>query len=67
MVAVELDEAVVDVAKKWFGFVEDERMKVEVCDGLQYVRTAAEKGERERERERERAKKGDRLSNINKL
>lgn len=44
VVAVELDAAMVDVAQKWFGFVPDARLKVEVCDGLDYVRTAAEKG-----------------------
>ena len=32
--AVELDSAIVDVAKGYFSFVEDERMKVTVADGL---------------------------------
>ena len=35
--AVELDEAVVDVAYRWFGLPRDERLQVEVEDGRQYL------------------------------
>uniref|UniRef100_A0A0P4W7I3 PABS domain-containing protein n=1 Tax=Scylla olivacea TaxID=85551 RepID=A0A0P4W7I3_SCYOL len=44
VVAVELDKAMVEVASNWFDFKVDERMKVEVCDGLDYIRRAAEEG-----------------------
>lgn len=35
--AVELDPAVVDVAKKYFGFVEDAKLKVHVGDGRAFI------------------------------
>ena len=34
---VELDGAVAEVAKTWFGFIEDQRMRVYVEDGLNYI------------------------------
>ncbi|KAJ3697307.1 hypothetical protein LUZ61_001012 [Rhynchospora tenuis] len=34
---VELDPVVVDLAKKHFGFIEDQRMKVHIGDGIKYV------------------------------
>lgn len=37
---VELDGAVADVAKSWFGFIEDQRMKVFVEDGLKFIHNA---------------------------
>ncbi|XP_033642864.1 eEF1A lysine and N-terminal methyltransferase-like [Asterias rubens] len=40
---VELDGAVADVAKSWFGFIEDQRMKVFVEDGLKFIHNAEEK------------------------
>lgn len=47
LTAVELDSAMVEVAQRWFGFAPDNRMRVEVCDGLDYVEKAAEEGEAE--------------------
>jgi len=38
---VEIDPAVVDTAKVWFGFNEDDKLKVHVADGREYVRGAA--------------------------
>ena len=35
--AVELDPAVVEMAKQWFSFQEDDSIKVHICDGLQYL------------------------------
>ncbi|XP_070531894.1 eEF1A lysine and N-terminal methyltransferase-like [Ptychodera flava] len=42
--AVELDPAIVDVSKKWFGFVEDDRMNVFVGDGLKFIEEKATEG-----------------------
>ncbi|XP_070531898.1 eEF1A lysine and N-terminal methyltransferase-like [Ptychodera flava] len=42
--AVELDSAIVDVSKKWFGFVEDNRMNVFVGDGLKFIEEKATEG-----------------------
>ena len=41
---VELDPAVVDVARRWFEFKEDKRLRVHIGDGLQHVKDLAEKG-----------------------
>jgi len=38
--AAEIDPGVVDVAKKFFGFVEDERMLARVGDGRQFIENA---------------------------
>src|SRR5882672_9201052 len=38
--AAEIDPGVVDVAKKFFGFVEDERMRAHVRDGRQFIDNA---------------------------
>ena len=35
--AVELDPTVVEIAKQWFNFQEDDSIKVHLCDGLQYL------------------------------
>ena len=35
--AVEIDPGVVDVAKKFFGFIEDEHMRVHLGDGRQFI------------------------------
>ena len=35
--AVELDPTVVEIAKQWFSFQEDDSIKVHICDGLQYL------------------------------
>ncbi|XP_050694174.1 eEF1A lysine and N-terminal methyltransferase-like [Eriocheir sinensis] len=44
LTAVELDSAMVEVARQWFGFTPDDRLKVEVCDGLDYVERMAQEG-----------------------
>ncbi|KAM9327258.1 eEF1A lysine and N-terminal methyltransferase [Gastrophryne carolinensis] len=41
--AIEIDPSVLDVASNWFGFCEDERMKVHVTDGLVYINAMADK------------------------
>ncbi|XP_051129561.1 uncharacterized protein LOC127250360 isoform X2 [Andrographis paniculata] len=35
--AIELDPVVFDVARKYFGFVEDDHLKVHIMDGIKYV------------------------------
>ncbi len=42
--AVELDPSIVEVARHWFGFQEDARMKIHACDGFEYLQEAASKG-----------------------
>ncbi|XP_077250290.1 S-adenosyl-L-methionine-dependent methyltransferases superfamily protein isoform X2 [Tasmannia lanceolata] len=37
---VELDPIVLDLAKDYFGFVEDNQLKVHIADGIQFVREA---------------------------
>ncbi|KAI3459692.1 hypothetical protein Pfo_016355 [Paulownia fortunei] len=39
---VELDPVVLDVAKEYFGFIEDERLKVHITDGIKFVRKKAD-------------------------
>ncbi|XP_047149283.1 eEF1A lysine and N-terminal methyltransferase-like [Vigna umbellata] len=34
---VELDPVIVDIAKDYFSFMEDERLKVHIADGIQFV------------------------------
>lgn len=36
---VELDPSISDIAKSWFQLKEDERMKVIIQDGLEYIRS----------------------------
>ena len=45
MEAVELDPAMVAVARQWFGFKSGPRMSVTVMDGLDYCRQKAKDGE----------------------
>ncbi|XP_072176738.1 eEF1A lysine and N-terminal methyltransferase-like [Diadema setosum] len=40
---VELDPALKDIAKSWFGLVEDERLRVHIQDGLEFIKNQAEK------------------------
>lgn len=40
---VELDPDIVDVAKNWFSLVSDDRMKVHICDGLDFIQNAVNK------------------------
>ncbi|KAK7400091.1 hypothetical protein VNO78_11291 [Psophocarpus tetragonolobus] len=35
---VELDSVIVDIAKDYFSFVEDNRLKVHIADGIQFIR-----------------------------
>ncbi|KAL7098958.1 hypothetical protein ACP275_09G051800 [Erythranthe tilingii] len=41
---VELDQVVLDVAKEHFGFKEDEKLRVRITDGIQFVRDKADSG-----------------------
>ncbi|KAF0290517.1 Methyltransferase-like protein 13 [Amphibalanus amphitrite] len=43
---VDIDPEVVTVAKDWFGFTEDDRLRAHVADGLQFIRDCKAKGER---------------------
>ncbi|XP_058103272.1 uncharacterized protein LOC131246849 isoform X2 [Magnolia sinica] len=38
---VELDPMILDLAKDHFGFIEDEKLKVHIADGIRFVRNAA--------------------------
>lgn len=42
MDVVELDSAVVDVAKKWFGLQTDDRLKVYTDDGIRFIKELAQ-------------------------
>ncbi|XP_073427632.1 eEF1A lysine and N-terminal methyltransferase [Dendrobates tinctorius] len=42
--AVEIDSAVLDVARRWFGFTPDDRLKVHLADGLAHINELAEIG-----------------------
>jgi len=44
MTAVEIDELMLTVAEKYFGLVQSDRLKVEIQDGLDYIKNAADKG-----------------------
>uniref|UniRef100_A0A7N0RBI1 Methyltransferase type 11 domain-containing protein n=2 Tax=Kalanchoe fedtschenkoi TaxID=63787 RepID=A0A7N0RBI1_KALFE len=39
--AVELDPIIFDVAKKYFGFVEDSQLEVHIADGIQFIKEVA--------------------------
>lgn len=41
---VELDPAVLEVAKTWFGFQTDDRLKVILGDGLEHISTLESTG-----------------------
>ncbi|XP_027917593.1 methyltransferase-like protein 13 [Vigna unguiculata] len=41
---VELDPVIVDIAKDYFSFVEDERLKVHIADGIQFVQAIDNSG-----------------------
>lgn len=34
----------VSIAKEWFGFCPDDRMRVHVDDGIQFIKSESEKG-----------------------
>nr|XP_027191646.1 methyltransferase-like protein 13 isoform X3 [Cicer arietinum] len=42
--AVELDPVIVDIAREYFSFVDDKRLKVHISDGIQFVRENASSG-----------------------
>ena len=42
--AVDIDSAVVKIAKDWFEFREDETMKVHIADGIEYVKNLVKQG-----------------------
>lgn len=44
MDVVEIDAEMLSVAEKWFGFVQGERMKVFIEDGLLFVKEAKKQG-----------------------
>ena len=44
LTTVEIDKAMVEVAKTWFGFQTNSRHIVEVADGLHYLNKCAENG-----------------------
>ncbi|KAF8778548.1 eEF1A lysine and N-terminal methyltransferase like protein [Argiope bruennichi] len=41
---VELDASVLDIAKKWFNLITDNRLKVHISDGLTFIQNAATNG-----------------------
>ncbi|CAG5116730.1 unnamed protein product [Candidula unifasciata] len=43
--AVELDPSVVDIAQNWFDLTPDERLKVHIADGLDFIRKLVSAGE----------------------
>ena len=38
MDVVEIDPAIVAVATDWFGLIQDDQLRVHVCDGIEYIR-----------------------------
>lgn len=40
---MELDPDIVDVAKNWFSLASDDRMKIHICDGLDFIQNAVNK------------------------
>nr|XP_054770161.1 eEF1A lysine and N-terminal methyltransferase-like [Lytechinus pictus] len=40
---VELDPMLKDIAKSWFGLIEDERLRIHIQDGLEFIKSSAEK------------------------
>ncbi len=41
---MDLDPAIIEVAKQWFGFEDGERMSVHVADGVQFIKNLSAKG-----------------------
>lgn len=44
--AVEIDEVMLKVATEYFGLVQDDRLKVEITDGLKFIEDSASAGKR---------------------
>ncbi|KAK0087112.1 hypothetical protein PV326_005290 [Microctonus aethiopoides] len=42
--AVEIDESIRQLAKEWFNFIEDERSKVEIADGIKFMEDSMRNG-----------------------
>lgn len=42
--SVDIDPAIVEVARKWFGYQEDQRQRVHVADGITFVQDAIKQG-----------------------
>ena len=41
---VDIDPSMVTIATEWFGFAPDDRMRAHVADGLEFLKSEAEKG-----------------------
>ena len=41
---MEIDSEIHDVAKQWFGLPQDERMSVNVTDGVEYITQLSQQG-----------------------
>ncbi|XP_053994379.1 eEF1A lysine and N-terminal methyltransferase homolog [Hylaeus volcanicus] len=46
IIAVEIDEMMLKVATDYFGLILDNRMKVEISDGIRFIKDSAEKGQK---------------------
>ena len=44
MTTVEIDEAMAEVAQKWFGFQPDSKLSVKITDGLEFISQSAHEG-----------------------
>lgn len=42
--SVDIDPAIVEVARKWFGYQEDQRQRAHVADGIKFVQDAIKQG-----------------------
>ena len=41
---VDIDPSMVTIAIEWFGFSPDDRMRAHVADGIEFLKSEAEKG-----------------------
>lgn len=44
--SVDIDPAIVEVARKWFGYQEDQRQRAHVADGIKFVQDAIKQGQK---------------------
>lgn len=42
--SVDIDPAIVEVARKWFGYQEDQRQRAHVADGIKFVQDTIKQG-----------------------
>lgn len=42
--SVDIDPAIVEVARKWFGYQEDQSQRAHVADGIKFVQDAIKQG-----------------------